>query len=117
MTKLLINVQPDVALFGEKDYQQLLVIRCLVEDLCIPVEIVGMPVVREKDGLAMSSRNAYLSPEQRRLAPLIYKTLTEAADKLRANPDRIAEIEGEGGVHWKRPDSDPNISASGAQRI
>lgn len=96
VTKLLINVQPDVALFGEKDYQQLLVIRCLVEDLCIPVEIVGMPVVREKDGLAMSSRNAYLSPEQRRLAPLIYKTLTEAADKLRANPDRIAEIEGEG---------------------
>ena len=96
VTKLLINVQPDVALFGEKDYQQLLVIRRLVEDLCIPVEIIGIPVVRETDGLAMSSRNAYLSPEQRRLAPLIYKTLMEAADKLRANPDRIAEIEGAG---------------------
>ena len=93
VTKLLINVQPDVALFGEKDYQQLLVIRRVVEDLCIPVEIVGMPVIREADGLALSSRNAYLSPEQRQLAPLIYKTLTEAADNLRKNPDRLRDIE------------------------
>lgn len=96
VTKLLINIQPDVALFGEKDYQQLLVIRRLVKDLCFPVEVVGMPVIREEDGLAMSSRNAYLSPGERRLAPLIYKTLTVAADKLLGNPDKINEIEEEG---------------------
>lgn len=96
VTKLLINVQPDVALFGEKDYQQLIVIRRLVKDLCIPVEIVGIPVVREDDGLAMSSRNAYLSPEQRRVAPLIYKTLLDASGKLRKNPDNISDIEMEG---------------------
>lgn len=82
VTKLLINVTPDVALFGEKDYQQLLVIRQLVSDLCIPTEIIGMPIVREADGLAMSSRNAYLTPEQRRIAPVIYRTLQAAIDRL-----------------------------------
>lgn len=83
VAKLLINVQPDVALFGEKDYQQLLVVRRMVTDLCLPVEIMGMPVVRESDGLAMSSRNAYLDPDQRKLAPVIFKTLRETASKVR----------------------------------
>jgi pantoate--beta-alanine ligase len=96
VTKLLINVQPDVALFGEKDYQQLLVIRRLVEDLCIPVDIVGMPIVREPDGLAMSSRNAYLDEIQRRTAPVIYRTLLAAADRLRRSPGAIVAIESEG---------------------
>ena len=82
VTKLLINVLPDYALFGEKDYQQLLIIRRLAYDLCIPTEIIGMPVIREEDGLAMSSRNAYLSDEERRLAPLIYQTLTKAAQEV-----------------------------------
>ncbi|MCC6202051.1 MAG: pantoate--beta-alanine ligase [Gammaproteobacteria bacterium] len=84
VSKLFFNVQPDVALFGEKDYQQLLVIRRMVHDLCIPVTIVGMPTVREADGLAMSSRNGYLTAAERAKAPLIHQTLRTAAARLRA---------------------------------
>jgi pantoate--beta-alanine ligase len=82
VTKLLWQVSPDMALFGEKDYQQLLVVRLLVRDLDIPVEIVPAPIVREEDGLAFSSRNAYLSEDQRKRAPLLYKTLRELAQDL-----------------------------------
>jgi pantoate--beta-alanine ligase len=96
VTKLFINVQPDYALFGEKDYQQLLVIKRLVRDLCIPTEVIGQPIVREPDGLAMSSRNAYLKSDERRVAPVIYAKLCEAAERLRANPDQAAAIEREG---------------------
>jgi len=91
--KLLINVQPHVALFGEKDYQQLLVIRRMVRDLCMPVEIIGAPTERESDGLAMSSRNAYLSREERLKAPLIYRTLQEAGEKLHHTQASISAIE------------------------
>ncbi len=83
VTKLLNLVQPDLALFGEKDYQQLLVIKRLVKDLCIPVRIHSVPTVREPDGLAMSSRNRYLTPEERKLAPLLYQTLRTAAETIR----------------------------------
>ena len=82
VTKLLLRTLPHVALFGEKDYQQLTIIRRLVEDLDIGVEIVGVPTHREEDGLAMSSRNAYLSPEHRKLAPKIYSTLTAVAEQI-----------------------------------
>lgn len=82
VTKLLINVTADMALFGEKDFQQLLIIRRLVSDLCIPTEIIGMPIIRETDGLAMSSRNAYLTVSQRQLAPEIYRTLQSAVEKI-----------------------------------
>jgi pantoate--beta-alanine ligase len=82
ITKLLLQCAPDIAVFGEKDYQQLLVIRRLVRDLNIPVEIVGGPIVREADGLALSSRNVYLSQEQRKTAPLLHQTLTEVAANL-----------------------------------
>ncbi len=95
VAKLLINAQPDVALFGEKDYQQLLVIKKMVSDLCLPVEIAGIPIVREADGLAMSSRNAYLDGEERRRAPAIYKTLEEAAGQLRSGAKSLEEIERE----------------------
>jgi pantoate--beta-alanine ligase len=75
-------VEPDVAVFGEKDFQQLTVIRRMVLDLCLPVEIVGAPTVRDADGLAMSSRNQYLTSTERTVAPRIYETLQAAAQRL-----------------------------------
>ncbi len=93
VSKLFNNVQPDVALFGEKDYQQLLVIKRMVHDLLIPVEVVGQPIVREADGLAMSSRNGYLNAEERGRAPLIFQTLNKAADRLRAQDASLIAIE------------------------
>jgi len=96
VSKLLINVQPDVALFGEKDYQQVLVIKRMAKDLCFPVRILGMPIVREADGLAMSSRNAYLSAEERALAPVIYRTLQQSALKLRQSGAQFAQVEADG---------------------
>ena len=82
VTKLLLQCAPDLAVFGEKDYQQLLVIKRLVKDLNIPVDIIGAPIVREKDGLALSSRNAYLSPAERKIAPLLYQTIFAVAADL-----------------------------------
>lgn len=82
VTKLLVRMLPHVAVFGEKDYQQLCVIRRLAYDLDIPVEIVGLPTVREADGLAMSSRNAYLSPEERKLAPKLHFSLVQTAGRI-----------------------------------
>ncbi len=82
VTKLLLQAAPDFAVFGEKDYQQLLVIRRLVRDLNIPVEIVGGPLVREADGLALSSRNVYLSPNERAAAPILYRSIREVAEAL-----------------------------------
>ena len=93
VSKLFNMLQPDVALFGEKDWQQLMVIRRLVADLDFPVEIVGVPTVREPDGLAMSSRNGYLTAEERAIAPVLYATLTACAERLRAGErdyDRLA---------------------------
>ena len=82
--KLFEIIQPDKAFFGEKDYQQLQIIKELVRLFEIPVEIIGCPIVREKDGLAMSSRNTLLLPDMRKLAPEIYKSLLNAAEKNRS---------------------------------
>ncbi len=92
VAKLLLQALPDAAFFGEKDYQQLTVVRRLARDLDIPVRIEGVPTVREPDGLALSSRNIYLSPDERRTAPLIYRVLSDSAVALAAHPDDVSRI-------------------------
>ena len=91
--KLFNMVQPDVAIFGEKDYQQLLVIKRMVADLCVPIRIVGHPTVREADGLAMSSRNQYLSKAERAQAPLLRKVLSESGALLRDTHKDFKELQ------------------------
>jgi pantoate--beta-alanine ligase len=93
VAKLFHIVEPDVAVFGEKDYQQLTVIRRMVADLCMPVKIIGAPTVRDGDGLAMSSRNQYLTKAERALAPQIYQALQSAAQRVRAGDVDFASIE------------------------
>jgi|SRR5579872_365161 len=93
VAKLFHIVEPDVAVFGEKDFQQLTVIRRMVDDLCIPVHIVGAPTVRDEDGLAMSSRNQYLSEDERKRAPTIYATLTSTAQRLQSGDSDFASME------------------------
>ena len=90
VAKLLLAAMPDAAIFGEKDYQQLLVIRRLVIDLRLPTEIIGAPIIREADGLAMSSRNAYLSPDERAIAAHMNLVLKQAAARLHGGAPIIA---------------------------
>ncbi len=90
--KLFNIVQPHVALFGLKDFQQFVVIQTLVRDLHLPIELIGVPTVRELDGLAMSSRNSYLSEKERAFAPKIYQILQQSHDNLKAGKT-IAEVE------------------------
>jgi pantoate--beta-alanine ligase len=87
-------VQPDISVFGEKDWQQLAVIRRMVRDLAMPVKIVGHPTVREEDGLALSSRNRLLSPEARRLAPRIHQALIATAMEADEGEHRVARLRG-----------------------
>lgn len=95
VTKLFNMVQPDVAVFGIKDYQQLAVIRRMVEDLCMPVQIVAAPIARAEDGLALSSRNGYLTGQEREQAVLLYQTLCWAQEAILAGRRDYVQIEGE----------------------
>ncbi|MBV8653435.1 MAG: pantoate--beta-alanine ligase [Alphaproteobacteria bacterium] len=91
VSKLLLQALPDAAFFGEKDYQQLLVVTRMARDLDIPVRIVGVPTVREADGLALSSRNIYLSAEHRKTAPVLAATLRAMAERLAQDGGRVGE--------------------------
>ena len=92
VSKLFNLVQPDIACFGEKDFQQLALIRKMVADMGFDIETVGVPIMRAKDGLALSSRNGYLTAEQRKIAPGLYKVLSSIADKLQAGERDLDEI-------------------------
>lgn len=97
VAKLFLQLQPDIAVFGEKDYQQLILLRRMVADLDIPVQIVGVPTLREKDGLALSSRNRYLSRQERKIASALQATLRKVAKKMSANPSAVKKT-----LEWGR---------------
>jgi pantoate--beta-alanine ligase len=92
--KLFTQVRPDFAVFGEKDFQQLRVVTRMAQDLDLGVKVIGSRTVRERDGLAMSSRNVYLSAEQRLIAPVLYRAMKESAGRLRAGEDIKAAMAG-----------------------
>jgi pantoate--beta-alanine ligase len=91
VAKLFIQVAPDFAIFGQKDYQQLMVVTRMARDLDLPLKVIGAPTIREKDGLAMSSRNVYLSAAERAAAPALYRALRTSADRIAAG-DAIAPL-------------------------
>lgn len=93
VNKLFQIVQPDIAVFGRKDFQQLAIIEKMVKDLCMPIEIVGVETVRDVDGLALSSRNGYLTSEQREIAPALHRTLLECRDAIACGFDSYQALE------------------------
>ncbi|MDQ8037243.1 MAG: pantoate--beta-alanine ligase [Pedobacter sp.] len=102
VSKLFNIVQPDMALFGEKDYQQLAVIRRFSKELCFPIEIVGVPTVRAEDGLALSSRNGFLSADERKLAPQIYQTLSNLRGAIENGQRDYAMLTAAGNGHLEK---------------
>ncbi len=110
IARLFNQVQPDVAVFGRKDYQQLAVIRYLVADLAFPVELVAAPTRREADGLAMSSRNQYLSEQERAIAPAIHRTLLAMREAIRAGTPR-ARVEADAAAALREAGFEPDYAA------
>jgi pantoate--beta-alanine ligase len=99
VAKLFTQVQPDFAMFGEKDYQQLRVVTQMAKDLDLPLKVIGVPTIREKDGLALSSRNLYLSESERRVAPTLHRVLTACAKRIKQNePIEMVLEEGRGEI-------------------
>jgi len=95
VSKLFNMVQPDMAVFGQKDYQQLAVIRAMVHDLNMPIQIIGEPTVRADDGLALSSRNGFLSEEERAIAPVLYRSLSQIAAAIKSGDHDFARLRAE----------------------
>ena len=108
VAKLLNLVQPDIALFGEKDFQQLMIIRRATDDLCMPIEIVGVQTMREQDGLAMSSRNRYLSTEDRAIAPTIYRALDRTRQQIESGSRNFEALERSGFEELKKTGFKPD---------
>jgi pantoate--beta-alanine ligase len=111
VNKLFNIVRPDVAIFGEKDFQQLCIIRKMVDDLCIPVQVVGVPTVRADDGLALSSRNGYLSHGQRRVAPLLHRVLLDCRDAIACGFDNFLQLESHARMQLLQAGFDPDYFA------
>jgi pantoate--beta-alanine ligase len=95
VAKLFLQVTPDFAMFGQKDYQQLKVVTRMAKDLDLPLKVVGCPTMRERDGLALSSRNIYLSAEERQIAPVLYRVLKQSAARIKAG-DRVEMVLADG---------------------
>ncbi|WP_373090893.1 pantoate--beta-alanine ligase [Zhongshania sp.] len=93
VAKLFNIIQPDTAVFGEKDFQQLSVIRKMVHDLCMPIDVIGVATARAADGLALSSRNGYLSAEQRQVAPILHRVLQECREAIACGYDSYGKLE------------------------
>jgi pantoate--beta-alanine ligase len=109
--KLFSIVQPDVAVFGEKDFQQLSIVRKMVADLCMPIEVLGVSTTRDQDGLAKSSRNGYLSADQRRTAPVLHQTLNSCREAIACGFDNFLQLESHARMKLLQAGFDPDYFA------
>ena len=114
MTKLFNLVQPDYACFGEKDFQQLQVIKTMARDLSMPVEIIGVPTMREISGLAMSSRNGYLSAEQKTTATALFKALGQCAEQLKQGNKDFTSLKAHAKQSLEQAGHQAGVSSQGA---
>lgn len=111
VSKLFNIVQPDIAVFGEKDFQQLSIVSKMVKDLCMPIQIVGVATTRDKDGLAKSSRNGYLSFEHRRIAPVLHQTLNSCREAIACGFDNFLQLESHARMKLLQAGFDPDYFA------
>ncbi len=111
VSKLFNIVQPDVAVFGEKDFQQLSIVRKMVEDLCMPIRIVGVATSRAEDGLALSSRNGYLTAEQREIAPVLHQILNSCREAIACGFDNFLQLESHARMKLLQAGFDPDYFA------
>jgi len=111
VTKLFNMVQPDIAVFGEKDFQQLSIIRKMVDDLCMPIEIIGVPTGRANDGLALSSRNGYLTVDERPIAPELNRTIQACKEAILAGNTHFSELEARANLRLQNAGFKPDYFA------